>query len=288
MSVDFIGIGAQKCGTTWLAKMLKEHPQVYWKGGKEFNFFNDRFPFYTKTNYNNYSKGIKWYLEELGSKKGKIVGEFSTNYMWDPLVAKRIKENFPKTKIIAVLRDPVERAYSQYLFAGQLFYIAKDFDSALKKYPEFIERGMYYKQLKPYFDLFPKKNIKVIIYEDLKDKPIETIREVEKFLGIKDFIPKDYKEKSNVSVEVRHNSINKIVTIGHKVKNTKFGKFLWNFNATNILSDKISSLILKYNSKPKTKPKISNSVRKKLQKTFESDTKKLEKLISKDLSHWKN
>ena len=97
-SVDFIGVGAEKAGTTWLTRMLNAHPEINLSEPKEIFFFN-------KNNYYdqihkinpNYQKGLEWYAKRfLHCEVGKIKGEFSTSYLWDESAAKRIYKEFPK------------------------------------------------------------------------------------------------------------------------------------------------------------------------------------------------
>jgi hypothetical protein len=121
-TIDFIGIGAAKCGTTWLAKCLEEHPDILMSSGKskkELLFFNnsesvDKFRD-EKVSY--FDKGYSWYLKQFPDPEiGKIRGEFTTLYLTDTDAAKRIKEFNPNVKIIAILRNPINMINSTHWF----------------------------------------------------------------------------------------------------------------------------------------------------------------------------
>ena len=170
IKLDFIGIGAQKAGSTWLYKNLSQHPQVN-INKKEINFFNDKFSFYSKRFGSNYDKGLDWYKLKLNIEENQLNGEITPNYLYDSKVPKRINKHFPKIKILVVLRNPIDRAYSQFDFANKVLHVGDDFLETIEKESEFIERSLYYKQLKRYYDLFDDKQIKVLFLHEIKKNP---------------------------------------------------------------------------------------------------------------------
>lgn len=261
--IDFIGIGAQKCATTWIAQCLSEHPEICLSQPKEINFFNKKDSFYLKNREWNYPKGISWYISHFSHcPQNKIKGEFSTNYLYDENSAALIKENFPQVKIIACLRNPLFRALSQYHHTRERKKIESSFEKAIQEEPEFIERGFYYKQLKRYFKLFPQKNILILIYEEIEKNPIKFIQNVYQFLGAESsFVPPSLNKRPRVGGY--HNLSFRIL-----------------FRLPFLLK-----LIRKLGISPL--PKIHSETKKHLQKTFEDDIKNLEKLLNKDLSIWR-
>src|SRR3989344_3247775 len=159
--VNFIGIGAGRSGTIWMLNALEEHPQIWFPNPRELNYFSSPREDNSPSEYEK--RGIKGYLDLFKKcPKEKICGEFSSHYMPDPKVSKIIKEHFPNVKILAIIREPVERAFSDYV-RGKEFHLKEnqDFESAFfakknKLYKEgdgYRERGFYYKHLKPYFDI---------------------------------------------------------------------------------------------------------------------------------------
>src|SRR6056297_562433 len=105
-NIDFIGIGAQKAGTSSIFHFLKEHPEICTSSKKEIHFFDKEY---------NYLKGIKFYRKFFNNCSSKnIKGEFTPRYIYHPKVAQRIKKYFPDVKLIVSLRNPIERAISHY------------------------------------------------------------------------------------------------------------------------------------------------------------------------------
>ena len=290
---NFIIIGAMKAATTSLYTYLKQHPEVFMTSIKEPKFFN---------NFNRHStsefqgKGFKkiktldQYLALFQRATNEIaIGEASPSYIFDKDCHSLIKEILPKAKIIAIIRQPVERAYSNFLHARRAEQeVETDFEKAFTegdnilqkgtKKHFYLEKGFYYIQLKRYFDVIPKEQIKIIIFEDIIRNPEDITQEVFEFLGVdSSFVPNTSK-KANVSgipkgylgwilMKLRKNNL---------MPDIEFSKVLPEF-----LVDLILNIIY---SKPE---KISNKLVKKLTKKYYlEDIKKLEKLINRDLSMW--
>jgi len=191
---NFFVVGAPKAATTSLYYYLKNIPQVYMSPIKEPSFFSPRTV--KGAGLLDVVKSKQEYLRLFDSASGfYAVGEASPTYLWDPDVPKLIHEAVPNAKIIAILRDPIERAYSQYLekikYSGSKisFYDELIRDRQIKEriYPIsklYVEFGMYFDQVKRYFDQFGKPNVKVIIFEEFISHPMDTVNEILEFLGI--------------------------------------------------------------------------------------------------------
>lgn len=219
---DFIIIGAQKSGTTSLYEYLIKHPYIYSASVKEVGYF-DRY----------YSNGIKWYRSHFPSLLRKfytknilrqpfITGEASTGYILNPHALKRISEILPQEKLIVLLRNPVERAYSHYWHTVKLGKETLSFEEALKREEErigdawkqmlcnenyynpdislyaYIHTAHYIDQIKVLMDLFPKKQILILDAKNLEMAPSSTFRQVLEFLNMPCWVPKEFK-KYNVS-----------------------------------------------------------------------------------------
>jgi hypothetical protein len=294
--IDFIGIGAAKCATTWVYRCLLEHPEVCGPYEKELNFFSTRdHPLFKDSQDKRkilYNKGMKSYLEYFSHCcSNSVKGEFSVSYISDPGSAKLIKDNFPDIKIIVILRDPVERAHSFYWFAKDFMLREKNktFEDALKNNPEiYIDWGMYYEQLKPYFDLFPKENIGIFFVDDLKKDSINFMREIYKFLGVDvEFIAPSNQKKENSSSKVRYKFIRKILDY--------FVGLLYKFKLNFVLSifkkiglrKAIHFFHYKINVSKTKKPKLKTKTEKKLRNIFRKDIENLEEMIEVNLNSWK-
>ena len=296
--IDFIGIGSLRSGTTWLARCLEEHPQILFsaqKTEKELHFFNSPYGIltagwnkkYNRLGWSNYHKGIEWYLGQFpSSQKGKIRGEFTTIYLSDQKTAERIKKHFPEAKILVILRNPVEMIYSMhwhYQIAVELT-IPRDFDQALKE-GLYLDKGLYYKHLKKYFQLFPRKNIHVMIFDDLEHHPQQLIKDLYRFLKVKEsFIPSVLHqkiwgartEKFKILKKIGYIVINSLNRLGFK---KIASQILWSIPLRKLYK-KINVVPLKY-------PPMDSKVKNRLKKFYRSDIESLEKLIRRDLSNWK-
>lgn len=263
---------------------------------KEIHFFSKDY---------NYRKGIKFYLSFFKNcPEHKKTGEFSTDYMLSPIVPNLIHKHFPNVKLIACLRNPVDKLHSLYQYQvnrkSQLS-IFKNFLELTKKNTAFLEEGCYYKQLKPYFQLFPKKNILILLFDDLKKDPIKFIKNIYKFLELKnlDFIPPNFLQKRNVSgVKVGTNKIPFINLIIYRIsfvlgrfdklrqifRKVRLAELLEKFIASNI---KLELSNLNNEKEIHHFPPLEEKDKKFLKNFFKKDIEKLEFLIEKNLECWK-
>ncbi len=174
--IHFIGIGAQKSGTSWVYTCLYEHPAVC-APIKEIHFFSRP----------RFSEGKEWYEAHFKNCAiGKLRGEFSTSYLYSEEAPSRIATLYPNVKLIVILRNPIDRAFSQYRNAIKAGEITEQilFEEFTKQEPSVLEQGKYAEQLTRYYARFRKEQILVLIYEDIKKDPIAFIRRIYEFLGI--------------------------------------------------------------------------------------------------------
>jgi len=171
--ITFLMIGCQRCGTTWTDAALRAHPSVYLPEQKQSYFF-DR----------NYDKGMEWYLERFqGTEEHHTaVGEIATGYCLleaAPLMAK----HFPDVKLMMVMRNPIERAYSNFQ-TRRIESGWNSFEEALESDPDLIVRGEYIDQIECLMQFYDKSNVLFLLYDDLHiddKKYLDTILE---FLGV--------------------------------------------------------------------------------------------------------
>jgi len=283
---NFIIIGAMKAATTSLYTYLKQHPDVFMTTIKEPKFFNN-----LKKNSGLKMEGkmlkkittFKQYYSLFKHVKNEnAIGEASPSYIFDEKCSTLIKKNLPETKIIAVIRQPVARAFSNFLHARRADKEKKsDFETAFKDKDSkhfYKEKGYYTKQLERYFTLFPKENIKVLLFEDLIKNPIKTTQEVFKFLNIDNsFIP-DTSKKANVSGTPKG-------IFGWLIMKLRHYNLIPNIQFSNYLPGLIIQFI--FNSAYKKASPLAPELKKRLTHTYyKEDILKLEKLIGKNLQHW--
>lgn len=192
-AIDFLVIGAQKSGTTSLFKYMQEHPSLYLPAQKEINFFADE---------DKYSKGAEWYINTYfsGADDRKLWGEVSPHYMAYRCSPARIHRTFPEAKLVAILRNPVDRAYSNYnhvvrkgaetrafheVIADQSktrFHLPETTSGDLWKH-YVIGFGLYGQALKQYLHYFDREQIFLLFQEDLLSDPQNVIVRLFDFLG---------------------------------------------------------------------------------------------------------
>lgn len=198
MLPNFIVIGAAKAGTTSLHWYLKEHPEVFMCPVKDPSYFAfDLDPEgqlrWGEPEHHDFPVRSLSQYEELfaGAGGATAVGEASTMYLECPQSAARIRELLPATRIICSIRHPVDRAYSDYLMylrrRGRRFNPARDLaTTALWTRPDsrWMRIGRYYEQLSRYFDAFPRSQIRVLLFDDLKRNPNAFVGDVYQFLDV--------------------------------------------------------------------------------------------------------
>lgn len=281
--IDFVGIGAPKCATTWIYECLKEHPQIWMspKDRKEFSYF-----FLSSENSLD-SKKYKYFLKTW--KSGQLRGDFNNAYIITSGIAERIKNHNPDIKILVSLRNPVSRAYSHYLHRYSLTKKDwKPFFQAVKN-PEdrraIIEFGFYGKLLQKFFDKFKRENILVLVCENIKKDPLKFIRKVYKFLGV-DHSFEPQRAKMNINVTLF--KLTKLGNFVHKSITPALKKSLigWKIHQSPIIR-KVFYYFAKWYSPEEKSHNIDDKTQNYLKKVYRKDIEKLEKLIQRDLSIWK-
>ncbi len=198
---NFLILGEAKCGTTSLFNYLVQHPQILPTFKKEVHFFDL-----------NYHKGKLWYKAHFPTRFAmtgdKITGESSPYYLLHPLAPERVYNLLPEAKLIVMIRDPVERAYSHYQHQVRsgLEHLSfedaieqestrlNDYKSKIKRKAlsnslyfqiySYLERGKYINQLKHWLNWFGFNSMKIIKSEDFFDSPDHNLNEIFDFLGV--------------------------------------------------------------------------------------------------------
>jgi len=183
---DFVIIGAQKGGTSFLYYLLTRHPLVEPAARKELHFFDQP---------EHFENGAEWYrrcFPRLSSKDGQrsITGEATPYYLFDPPVTKRMAEIVPTARLIALLRNPIERAYSHYQMQVKRGTEPRTFEEAIEQqHSSYVSRGIYVDQLLRWFEFFSKEQMLILKSEDFFERPIEILKVVLTFLDLPDWQP---------------------------------------------------------------------------------------------------
>ncbi len=171
---NFLYIGTSKAGSTWIYNMLAAHPDIFIVAGKGSYFFDQHFDL-----------GMDWYREQFSRAAQKaVVGEISHSYLSSPLAAQRIAEWLPSVKLLVCLREPVDRAFSAYLDSVKNGRFDGSFEEALEENASLLQRGAYAEHLQRYLDLFPREQLCVSIFDDLKSRPQDFADQIFDFLSV--------------------------------------------------------------------------------------------------------
>jgi Sulfotransferase domain len=188
---DFVIIGAQKCGTTAFYGLLTRHPNVEPAAVRELHYFDRP---------NRFEKGTDWYRQcfpppQWKNGRRSITGEKTPYYLFHPPVPKRMAEVIPRVRLIVLLRNPVDRAYSQYHHDTRTMQVSKrtaprTFEEAIEQQDSsYLSRGIYVDQLLRWFELFSREQMLILKSEDFFERPVETLKVVLTFLDLPDWQP---------------------------------------------------------------------------------------------------
>lgn len=280
--IDFIGIGVMKSATTWIYSILEDHEQVNVSCPKELDYFSRE---------HNYSKGDNWYHKQFDINglldKNMISGEISPSYMHNPLTPFRVQKYNKDIKIIVALRDPIKRAFSNHLHLVRRNVVKGSdlsFEYGLERFQMYIEQSKYYAILKPWFEVFPRENILVIIQEDIKKDPVSMSKKIYNFLNINNqHVSDNLFKKANVSKTVRSHFVEKTLKLfasifnllgfGRLVSKIKKNRFLNRIRSKNThIEDDV--------------PEIKKETILALQETLSEDVLNLQKLLGLEKLPW--
>lgn len=185
---EFIFIGPDKSGSTWIYDVLSWHPQIYVAPSKELEYF-DRY----------YHRGLDWYLSYFKGAEGdhRVHGEVCHNYLFSTEACERIHKDFPRLKLLVCLREPVARAFSSYLYMIKQGRVVRSFTETIDDVAELIDHGCYARHLLPYIENFGMKHIYVGLFDNLQSDPVAFANKIFCFLGVDELeIPEALRGKS--------------------------------------------------------------------------------------------
>jgi hypothetical protein len=301
---NFLIVGAAKSGTTSLCAYLEQHPQIFISPDKEPNFFAFEgltLPSFSgPANTNKLYKTLYQYsVTDINSyqalfKNGfqhKAIGEGSVRYLYFPQTAERIKKYIPDVRLIVILRNPIDRLYSHYLMMREMYQLEPlGLMQALEQENErinnnwgwdwhYVKVGMYYQQLKRYLDLFDRESIKVFLYEDFCQNPVQVVQEVCRHIGVDDNFVPDISQRSKVATCFSKSyQINYLLNQPNPMQST----------LRCLLPQSIYKRVISYGNRLNRTPVVpmASNIRNHLQGVFKEDILQLQDSISRDLSAW--
>ncbi len=308
---NFFVVGAAKAGTTSLYHHLKIHPEIYMSPIKEphhfgtdidpHNFNSD----YKKTfpsnldkylnsefskeillayikNWEDYKKLFKNVIEE------KAIGEISNSYLYSSVAANEIKRKIQNPKIIIILRNPVERAFSHYVMDLRMGLIKVNFRKALEDDLNkalkgwgishlYIELGLYFEQVKRFLDVFPREQVLILLFDEIKHNPENVYGEIFNFLGVQSNVCSDLRKKHNQAALPKTG----ISYLNYLATKLGFRKF-----ANQYFSEGIKNSIKTMMYSKNKKVFLRESDWEFLMDVYNKDIENLSGLIGRNLSHW--
>lgn len=294
---NFLIIGFEKAGTTSVYNYLKQHPQIFVSPTKETNFFI----------YEGQNPEILPYLPEglpvvksLTAYRAlfedvcehKAIGEASPLYLADPRAAKRIRHYIPEAKLIAILRDPAERAYSAYWMRVRDGRETRSFEQAVEEElagrlddsvdverRHYVRWGHYAQHLKAYLSSFDRSQLAIHLFDDLKADPEGFMRTLFRFLEVDEAFTPDTSVRYNASGVPRAKFLQPL-----------FGKSALTRTLKRALPGPLgrhaASIQEAWRSRELAKPPLPSALRRKLVAGYRSDILELQGIIGRDLSAW--
>lgn len=306
----FLVVGAVKAGTTSLHEYLMQHPEIYMSPVKETNHFSDAdmdFDHFNVDYWQDIGHQLDKYLQGVMDRKIHIahvrrwdqylklyknvqderaIGEVSNSYLYCPSTAQAIKDKLPDVKIVMVLRNPVDRLFSQYVMNLKLGKITerdllKELENDAAKAHKgwgvshlYEEVGMYSAQVQRYYDLFPAAQIKVILFDDFKSDPRGVMQDLFAFLGVA-ALEVDTSKRYNEAGMPRFGKLNYWLTqIG------VYGLI------KRVFPDDLKQRLKALAFTKEGVPRITANERVFLEKMYREDILQLAELIDRDLSFW--
>jgi len=310
---NFFIVGAPKTGTTSLHSYLCQHPQIYMSSNKEPAYFAsdvrvERLSDALQVNARQRGEDLKAYLsgpmsgpaptgiitewidylklfQNAGALKAR--GEASVCYLWSATAAANIYAKVPHAKIIMILRDPAERAYSEYLMDVTQGLVRASFRTQIERamastdtkfgplYP-FLEHGRYYDQVKRYFDLFSRANIHILWYEQDWQQPRLLLRNIFQFLGV------DSKFEVDLTARLREGRVPRSIASYSLLKRSGIGQQIKSAIPQPVWQ-RLKSLLFK---QAPSAAGLDPRDRSLLQDYYRDDIGRLSRLVDRDLSSW--
>jgi hypothetical protein len=298
---NFLLIGAAKSGTDALSEHLSQHPQVYMSANKEPHFFvaegQPEIPYRGPRDRDTITRLDSWVstLEEYqalfeGVTTEQAIGEGSTWYIYDECAPVRIRRHMPHARIIAILRNPADRAYSAFtMMLRDGRETTADFSRALAMEDErvrdgweplwhYLRMGFYHGQVKRYYDTFDPARVRVILYDDFLERPGEMMRDLFRFLQVDDGFEADTTRRLNVSAVPKNLAVQRFITGQNPIK------AIARAVAPDDLRQRIKEKLV-HSTLTKPAP-LAPELRQQLAGVYREDILRLQELIGRDLSRW--
>jgi hypothetical protein len=267
-NIDFVIIGATKSATTWLQRSLQADPAVFMPN-PELHYFS-----------REYHRGDAWYLSNFTKEEThKVLGEKSNSYLDCPEAVPRLYRALPHAKLVAQLRNPIDRAYSNYCMLYRRGEVTRDINRYLNpcgaKNHQLLIGGMYNRHLQTYLELYPGNQLLVLLYEDLRSDALQQLNRVRHFVGLNmsmSSLPIKGKVKDRTTPTlspILRRSIRGLKPVLAPLRDTHSFRTIRKLFTHEI-----------------TYPSLSEELLQRLIEYYSPETRSLGKLLGRDLSSW--
>lgn len=298
---NFLIFGVQKAGTTSIYNYLNQHPQVYVSPRKETDFFGRELVDGVATSQGKavpqLTRGGRQQILLLADYQALFegvtdevaIGEASPNYLFlHQQAVPNIQKYVPEAKLIAVLRNPISRAYSDYLMhvrqvVGNLKPLSEQVETSANSSHTLL-KGLYYEGTKHFIETFGSEQVKIFLYDDLRKDAGQLMRDIYNFVGVDSSFEADTSERGQTAQVPKNQSVNKLLQTQNPLR-AAVGTVL-----RTVVSEenrqKLRSRLIAANSQGKEGLPLSDEDRLLLQDYYREDILRLQDLIGRDLSGW--
>lgn len=271
---NFLYLGPDKSGSSWLFEVLRHHPDCFVPACKDVYYFDE-----------HYDRGMDWYLKFFEDAPRDVIsmGELSHSYLFSMDAADRIRRDLPEVKLMASLRQPVERCYSHYLYLVSSGLVTTSFAETIDNRPGLTRSSFYAKSVEGYLERFGPERLKILFFDDLKRDPRAYAGQVYDFLGLSFNKAFDYGKKVREARTARNVLMARLAKRG-----ALMARKLGLVNLVGAVKHGIAGRLLYRPLKKDEVPRMDPDVGKRLLERYIPDIEALERLLGVDLNHWKH
>jgi hypothetical protein len=268
----FLYVGTDKAASTWIYDVLRAHPECYVPEVKDLYYFDQ-----------HYHRGEAWYRSWFdGVREGhRALGELSHDYLYSHAACLRIHRDAPHARIIISLREPVSRAFSNYLFLVRHGMTRLPFEDALRRFPELIEHGLYADVVRRYLRTFGEENVLILLFDEIRTDGADVTRRLFRFLGLREDLPLEGAgDKRLPAARPRNVALaSAMKSVAIRLRHAGFEGVLGRLKS-NAAVQKL--LYREYDQYPVLDP----GARGRLAPFFDRDRQDLEEVLGRSLAHW--
>ena len=286
IKLDFVGAGAVKSGTSWLATCLSEHPQLCIADPSCLNYFCESmiWPEFRVPA----SLGPKWLANRFAHcKRGQRLGEFSPNYLCDAHSPQLIFDHNPECRLLFSFRHPVDALTSFYYQIAKESVVPETIEGFLENYPEVRRMGLYHLHVQAFLKVFLREQCLFLLFDDIQRDASAVLQHCFSFLGVaRDFVPPSLNRRINERKAPRSRALMAAMNRArHFFQKHTSGRpqqtWFWKLKLY-----RLHDWIQQRNLKSLTPPEIKEATRMRLLDFYRDDTRALSRFLNRDLSDW--